>query len=240
MNVNEENKKSRSIEVAALDGTGSFATYVAEPEGTPKAAIIVIQEIFGVNAGIRTKADQWAEAGYLAFAPDMFWRFAPNLDLDPDVQEELERAFEIRLQFDADKGVADIEAVIRTARAQLGGGKVGVVGYCLGGRMAYLSATRTDSDASVAYYGGGIDGVLNEAHAIANPLMLHFAGDDNFIPAESVAKIHAALDGNRHVVIHEYPGVDHGFATTSGKRRHEATAQLADQRTVEFFAQHLA
>jgi carboxymethylenebutenolidase len=227
------------ITIGALDGSGQFQAYCAKPAGTPKAAIVVIQEIFGVNPGIRTKADDWAAKGYLAIAPDMFWRFAPGYDVDPDIPEQARDAFEIRKQFDPDKGVADIEATIRVARARLGGGKVGAVGFCLGGRMAYLTATRTDIDASVSYYGAGIDARLNEANAIANPLMLHYAGKDKHIPAAAVAAVHAALDSNPHVTIFEYPGVDHGFATTSGTRRNDAIARLADERTETFFAKVL-
>lgn len=227
------------IAIETLQHDGSFNAYAAAPAGTPKAAIIVIQEIFGINPGIRARCDRWAEAGYLAIAPDLFWRVKPGVELDPDVPEEFQQAIDNMMKFDTDKGVADIEAAIRAARSKVGGGKVGIVGYCLGGRMSYLAATRTDIDASVAYYGGGIDGLLGEAHAIANPLMLHFAGDDHFINAEAVAKIRAELDGNRHVTIHEYPGVDHGFATESGKRRVEQAANLADSRTSAFFADHL-
>jgi carboxymethylenebutenolidase len=232
---------SETIEITALDGSGRFAAYLARPKGEPKAAIIVIQEIFGVNAGIRQKVEDWAAKGYLAVAPDLFWRFAPGYDVDPDVPAQLAEAFEIRTQFDADKGIEDVEAVIRAVRALLpAGGKVGVVGYCMGGRVAYLTATRTDIDASVGYYGAGIDAALREAHAIAKPLMLHFAGDDHFIPAETRAKIEEALGSNPHVTIHTYHGVDHGFATTSGQRRDDAAALVADGRTEAFFAQHLA
>lgn len=228
------------IDITALDNEGRFKAYCAKPEGTAKAAIIVIQEIFGVNAGIRRKADDWAALGYLALAPDMFWRFAPGYDVDPDVPEQMQDAFEVRKQFDADKGAKDVEAVIRHARGLLGGsGKVGIVGFCMGGTVSYLAATRTDIDASVAYYGGGIGEALGEAHAIARPLLLHFAEKDGFITPPVVAKIHAALDGNRHVTIHEYPGVDHGFADTFGKRRSGAEAREADARTRSFFAQHL-
>ena len=229
---------SQMIEIEALDGTGRFAAYLAEPEGTPRGAIIVHQEIFGVNAGIRAKCDRWAELGYIGIAPDMFWRFAPGYDVDPDNAEQMADAFEVRKKFNPDKGVADLEAAIRAARTRTEG-KVGVVGYCLGGRMAYLSATRTDAAACVGYYGAGIDGVLGEAHAIANPLMLHFAEQDHFIPPETVAKIRDVLDPNPHVTIHLYAGVDHGFATTSGKRRDEPAASTADARTEAFFADHI-
>lgn len=226
--------------IDALDGSGSFDAYTAEPAGTPKAAIIVIQEIFGVNPGIRKKADDWAAKGYLALAPDMFWRFKPGYDVDPDVPEQMQDAFLTMQRFDLDKGIADVEAAIRTARKLVDGGKVGIVGFCLGGRTAFLTATRTDIDASVGYYGGGIDAMLGESHAIAKPLLLHFAEQDHYITGEKRAAIHAALDGNAHVTIHEYEGVDHGFATTSGKRREDAAAELADARTEAFFAEALA
>lgn len=226
--------------IEALDGSGSFNAYTAHPRDTPKAAIIVIQEIFGVNPGIRQKADDWAAKGYLALAPDLFWRFKPGYDVDPDVPEQMQDAFKAMQQFDLDQGIADVEATIRVARALLGGGKVGVVGFCLGGRVAYLTATRTDIDASVGYYGGGIDTMLDEAHAIARPLLLHFAEQDHFITADKRAAIHAALDGSGHVTIYDYAGVDHGFATTTGKRRDDKAATLADSRTDVFFAAALA
>jgi len=227
------------MDVAAIDGTGSFSVYRALPAGKPKATIIVIQEIFGVNAGIRQKADDWAALGYLALAPDMFWRFAPGYDVNPDVPEEMAQAFEVRTKYDPDKGIQDVEAVIRAARALTNGGKVGIVGFCLGGGVAYLAATRTDVDASVGFYGASIPSALREAHAIARPLLLHFAEDDHFIGAEARAAIHDALDGNPHVTIEDYAGVDHGFADTAGKRRSDAAAQIAEARTRDFFAEHL-
>lgn len=231
---------TETIEIAALDGSGTFAAYIAWPTGEATAAIIVIQEIFGVNPGIRRKVEDWAAQGYLALAPDMFWRFAPGYQVDPDVPDQAAHAFEIRAHFDADKGVADVEATIRQARAMLGhGGKIGVVGFCMGGRIAYLAACRTDADAFVGYYGARIDAALDEAHAIARPLLLHFAEQDHFIPAEARAKIHGALDSHPRVTIHDYAGVDHGFATTAGKRRDDAAAELADKRTAAFFAAHL-
>jgi carboxymethylenebutenolidase len=228
------------MDVAAIDGSGSFSVYRAISSGTPKAAIIVIQEIFGVNAGIRQKADDWAALGYLALAPDMFWRFAPGYDVNPDVPEQMAEAFEIRTKFNIDKGIQDVEAVIRAARALMTGGKVGIVGFCMGGRVSYLAATRTDIDASVSFYGAGIDGSLNEAHAIAKPLLLHFAEDDHFIGADARAAVHGALDANGHVTIEEYAGVDHGFADTASKRRNDAAAKVAEGRTRDFFAEYLA
>jgi carboxymethylenebutenolidase len=225
--------------IQATDGSGSFHAYVAQPEGTPRAAIVVIQEIFGVNPGIRKKCDDWAAQGYLAIAPDLFWRIQPGVVLDPDVESEFQQALGLMGQFDQSKGVADIEATIKAARAQIGGGKVGVVGYCLGGRLAFMAAARTDSDASVGYYGVGIDNLLGEKHAIANPVLLHVAGADHFVTPDIQAKMHEGLDDHPKVTIFDYAGEDHGFAAEMGKRRSEAAAQLADQRTADFFGQHL-
>lgn len=231
---------TKTIEITPLEGDGGFAAYVAEPAGAPRAAIIVIQEIFGVNAGIRRKCDRLAEAGYLAIAPDLFWRIEPGIELDPDMPQEMQRALSLMGKFNQDQGIRDIEATIKKARTLLGGsGKVGAVGYCLGGRLAYMTAARTDVDASVGYYAVGIPGLLNEKHAIARPLMLHIAGNDGFVDAETQAAMHAGLDDVAKVTLFDYPGEDHGFATEMGNRRSEAAADLADERSAAFFAEHL-
>jgi len=226
--------------ISTLAGDGDFAAYRATPAGTPKAAIVVIQEIFGVNAGIRRKCDTLAEAGYLAIAPDLFWRLERGIELDPDIKPEFERALELMGKFDQDKGIADIEATIRAARSELGdGAKVGAVGYCLGGRLAFMTAARTDIDASVGYYGVGIDGLLGEKHAIAHPVLLHVPEEDHFVDKDAQAAMHAGLDDHPKVTIYDYAGEDHGFATEFGERRSDASAKLADERTAKFFAEHL-
>jgi len=229
------------IAIDTLDGSGRFNAYLAEPASPPKAAIIVIQEIFGVNEGIRRKCDEWAGKGYLAIAPELFWRVEAGVQLDPDKPDEFQRGIDIMMKFDQNQGVADLEATIRAARARLTGGtEVGCVGYCLGGRLAFMTATRTDIDASVAFYGVMLDQLLGEKHAISRPLMLHIAGADHFVPPEQQQAVHAGLDDHPKVTIHDYPGEDHGFATEMGLRRSEAAKSLADDRTEEFFAQHLA
>lgn len=224
----------------AYDGSAQIPAYVAHPAGTPRAAIIVIPEIFGVNPGIRQKCDSWASEGYLAFAPDIFWRFAPGIELDPDVPDQLQEAFGYFGQYDPDLGVQDIEAAIRHLRGAEGVSKVGLVGYCLGGRMAYMAAARTDIDASVGYYGVMIDQMLGESHAIANPLMLHIPTADHFVGPEAQAAIHAGLDDHPKITMHDYEGLDHGFAAEMGDRRNEAGAQLADSRTAAFLEANLA
>jgi len=227
------------IAIPSLDGDETIPAYLAAPAGTPRAAIVVIQEIFGVNAGIRRKCDTLAEAGYLAIAPELFWRFAPGVALDPDVAPEMERALSLMGEFDQDGGVRDIEATIREARSRIDGGKVGAIGYCLGGRLAFMTAARTDIDASVGYYGVGIDGLLGEADAIANPVLLHVPEEDHFVEKAAQARMHEGLDGHPKVTLFDYPGEDHGFAAEFGVRRSEASAALADERTAAFFAEHL-
>lgn len=226
--------------IPTLEGNGQFDAYVAQPLSTPRAAIIVVQEIFGVNEGIRRKCDHWADQGYLAVAPDLFWRDTPHVELDADVPEQFQAAIGHMQKLDQDLAIYDIEAAIRFARTELGGsGKVGVVGYCLGGRLTFMAACRTDGDAFVGYYGVGIDNLLGEQHAIGKPVMLHVPTADGFVPPEVQTKMHEGLKENRHVILHDYEGLDHGFAAETGARRVEEAAQLADQRTADFFDDNL-
>jgi len=225
-----------NTQIPTLNGQGSIPALVVKPQGTPRGAIIVIQEIFGVNPGIAKKAEDWAGEGYLAVAPDVFWRQQPGVEFDPDVPEQFQQAVGFMMKHDFDLGIQDVEAVIHWIRRNEGVAKVGLVGFCMGGKVAYMAAARTDIDASVGYYGVGIDQMLNESHAIANPLLLHVPTADGFVPADAQKAMHAGLDGNPHVTLHDYEGLDHGFADTFGARRNEVGAKLADKRTAEFFA----
>ncbi len=231
---------SETVRITTLEGPDAFDCYIARPEEEPKSAIIVIQEIFGVNAGIRRKCDKLAEDGYLALAPDLFWRLQPGVELDPDIEPEFQTALELMGKFNQDQGIRDIEATIQYARTVASSGKVGAVGYCLGGRLAYMTAARTDVDASVGYYGVGIDELLREKNGIAHPLMLHIPTEDGFVDKDTQKAMHAGLDDHPKVTLHDYEGLDHGFATEFGKRRDEKAAELADKRTAEFFGKHLA
>jgi carboxymethylenebutenolidase len=228
-----------NTQIPTLDGKQTFPALVVKPAGEPRGAIIVIQEIFWVNPGIAKKAEDWAARGYLAVAPDVFWRQQPGLEFNPDVPEEFQAAIGYMMKHDFDLGIRDVEAVIHWIRRQAGVPRVGLEGFCMGGKIAYMAATRTDIDASVGYYGVGIDQMLNEANAIANPLMLHVPTADGFVPPEAQAAMHAGLDGNPHVTIHDYPGLDHGFADTFGARRDAEGAKLAEKRTADFFAMHV-
>jgi len=227
------------VRIATYEGDGTFPAYVARPAGEAKAAIIVIQEIFGVNAGIRGKADHWASLGYLAVAPEVFWRQQEGIELDADVPDEFQQAIGFMMKHDFDAGIRDVEATIRWVRREAGVARVGLVGFCMGGKIAYEAATRTDIDASVGYYGVGIAGMLNESHAIARPLVLHVPTADHFVPPEEQKAMHEGLDPNPHVTLYDYEGLDHGFAAEGGSRRNEAGARLADGRTEAFFAENL-
>lgn len=220
------------IDIQTTDG--SYGGYLALPEGQSGPGVIVIQEIFGVNANIRAIADWLAEHGYVALCPDLFWRIEPDVDLTDQTQAEWEKAFELMNKFDADLGAKDIQAAINHLRTLPScTGKVGVIGYCLGGKMAYLSATRTDSDASIGYYGVGIQDMLDEADNISAPLMLHVAGKDQFVPPEAQTAIEGGLGGHSKVTIHIYPDDDHAFAREGGEHYSARSASTANQRTLD-------
>ena len=220
---------------------GSFSAYVARPAAAMAPAVVVIQEIFGVNAVMREVCDQLAaEHGYLAVCPDLFWRLEPDVDITDQSPAEWDKALDLMGRFDVDQGVEDIRAVIDRLRGDPGcSGKVGAVGYCLGGRLAFLTATRTDSDASVGYYGVGIDNYLGEAERLAQPLELHIAEEDGFVPKTAQARIVAALKDHPCVTLFTYPGRDHAFARPGGAHFHAADAALANSRTAAFFKKHL-
>ena len=220
---------------------GEFGAYLAAPASGRGPGIVVIQEIFGVNKVMRTVADEFAARGYFALCPDLFWRLEPGVQLTDKTDAEWKRAFDLMGRFDIDKGMADIQATIDTLRARPGvTGKVGAVGYCLGGQLAYLAATRTNIDASVGYYGVSIQDRLAEAANIKKPLMLHIAAKDQFTPPEAQKKIQDGLGKNPLVTLHVYPEMDHAFARIGGAHYDKACADLANGRTSTFFRQHLA
>jgi len=222
----------KEITIACPDG--EFMAYQAGKG----PAIVVIQEIFGVNAVMRALCDDLAGQGYMAICPDLFWRIRPGVQLTDKTDEEWKQAFDLFGKFDVDAGVRDIAATLDYAR-RAGTGRAGAIGYCLGGLLAYLTACRTDCDAAAGYYGVNIHQHLDEAANISNPLMLHIAGKDEFVPPEAQKQVMDALAGNSHVTIHHYPDRDHAFARAGGAHYHPQDANLANTRTRAFFQQHL-
>jgi len=227
---------AETVTISTSDG--DFTAYLAHPANEPAAAIVVIQEIFGVNAFVREVCDRLAARGYLAIAPDLFWRIEAGIDLTDHTDADWKRAFELYNAFDVDAGAKDIAATIDWVRPK-STGKVGAIGFCLGGLLAFLTATRTDSDASVAYYGVGIEKFTAEADKLANPLLLHIAEEDQFVPKAAQAQILTALKNHPHVEIHTYPGRDHAFSRTGGDHYNAEDAAKAAERTLAFFKKAL-
>ncbi|MEJ1995413.1 MAG: dienelactone hydrolase family protein [Limibacillus sp.] len=219
---------------------GSFDAYVALPAQTPAPGILVIQEIFGVNQVMRDICDGLAAQGYVACCPDIFWRIEPGIDITDKTEAEWARAFELFGAFDVEKGVEDLKASLAALRDHdATNGKAGTVGYCLGGKMAFLMATRSDADCNVSYYGVGLDELLGEAENITKPTLLHIASEDQFVPKEAQEKIKAALSGHPQVTLHVYEGQDHAFAREGGAHYDAEAAKLANERSAACFKQNL-
>jgi carboxymethylenebutenolidase len=221
-------------------GGGDFTGYLATPKSGKGPGVLVIQEIFGVNQVMREICDGYAAQGYTALCPDLFWRQQPGIQITDKTEAEWKRAFELYQGFDEAKGVEDLKAALQQLRSNPAcTGKVGAVGFCLGGKLAYLMATRSSIDCSVGYYGVGIEKALEEAKNIKHPLMLHIAEKDQFVPTDAQKQIKDALGKHPLVTIYTYPNVDHAFARVGGQHYDRAAAEAANTRTAEFFKKHL-
>ncbi len=219
---------------------GDFRAYLARPQVRPAPAVVVLQEIFGVNADLRDTCDELAAQGYLAICPDLFWRMEPGIDLSDQSEAEWKKGFALYTAFDDEKGVADIVATMAAARALEGAsGKVGLMGYCLGGLLTFMTTVRSRADASVVYYGGNTDQYLDEAGGVHNPLLMHFGEEDEYIPKPAREAIIAALADNPWAQIFTYPGCSHAFARHRGQHYDAKAAALANARTSAFLELHL-
>jgi carboxymethylenebutenolidase len=219
---------------------GDFAAYLARPSAMPAPAVVVIHEVFGVNADMRQTCDELAAQGYLAICPDLFWRTEPGVDMSDRTEAERKKAMALYMAFDLDAGVTDIAATVAFARTMPEcSGKVGIVGYCLGGLLSYLTTARVAADVAVAYYPGSTEKHLQQATQIASPLIVHLAQEDEYMPEDAQQQIVAALQDRPGVRIHRYPGCNHAFARHRGTRYDVAAADLANGRTAAFLAEHL-
>ena len=233
-----------TIEIKATDGSGSFAAYHAAPSGNHAGgavgAVVLIQEIFGVSDSLREIADQVAALGYHVLAPDLFWRQEPGVNLSDKSQAEWDKAFALLNGFDQDKGVADLKATLAVARTLPGtNGKAATMGYCLGGRLAFMMATRSDADLNVSYYGVGLDGLIPELGQISHRLVVHVADRDNFFPAEARAKLIEAVKGHALIDTYVYPNADHAFARAGGTHWDTRSAWIANGRSAAALAEAL-
>ena len=230
-----------SMEITAADGSGSFNAFVATPPGNAAhGAVVLIQEIFGVNESMRETARQVADQGHIVVVPDLFWRLKPGVELTDRTEAEWKEAFALMNAFDQDKGVEDLKATLAAARAMPGcNGRAGTMGYCLGGRLAMMMALRSDADTNISYYGVDLDSLIDEVANLRAPLLLHIAERDEFFPEAGRAKLLAALQGNTHARAYVYPNADHAFARVGGTHWQARGATIANGRSAEALAEAL-
>jgi carboxymethylenebutenolidase len=227
------------INVDTDDGT--FSAYLARPGVSPAPVIVAIQEIFGVNADLRETCDELASQGYLAVSPDLFWRLERGVDMSDQTEAEWKKGVALYTAFDIDRGASDIAVTMKVARSLPGAnGKVGLMCFCLGGLMTFITTARTGADASVEYYGSRTEEFLHEASGIRNPLLMHLAEEDEYISKNAQQAIIAALKDNGNAQVFTYPGCKHAFARHRGAHYDKAAAALANGRTAEFFRLHLS
>src|ERR1700676_792319 len=226
------------IVIHSLDGT--FRAYISRPVKLPAPAVVVLQELFGVNADIRATCDELAAQGFIAIAPDLFWRQEPGVDLDVRSEAAWQRGLQLYAAYNRDAGVKDIMETVRTAvELPESTGKVALHGYCLGALMAFITAARYQVDAAVAYHGGDTEKYLGEGGGVRAPLLMHLGEEDEFISKAAQAQIKAALAGKANATVYNYPGQRHAFSRHNGTHYNATAAVLANGRTREFLNQHL-
>ncbi|SEK00221.1 carboxymethylenebutenolidase [Sphingobium sp. AP50] len=216
----------------------TFGAYLALPSHPNGGSVVVLQEIFGINANIRSVADSFAQAGYAAIAPDLFWRQAAGVELDPSDEASRERATGLMKGLDQKLAVQDALIAADHVRFLPGAnGKVGAVGYCLGGKLAYLLAATSGIDAAVSYYGVAIQGALDKMGEVQCPLLLHIAQDDHLCPPDAQAAIASAAEQYPLLVsVKVYAGVGHAFARHGSPAFVAQSAELADVATMALLA----
>jgi len=228
------------VNVTAFDG-GEFSAHLALPASGYGPGIVVLQEIFGVNKYMRQVCDWYVSHGFVAICPDLFWRQEPGIELTDQTEAEWQKAFALYQGLDEAKAVEDSAAAVEFLRKHPAcSGRVGAVGFCLGGNLAWLLSARFKPDCAIGYYGVSIEKTLNEAGNLSSSLMLHIAGKDQFCPPEAQKQIHATLDSNPLVAIHDYPEQDHAFGRPGGEHYDKDAAELANLRTLEFFVRNLS
>ncbi|HDV8353745.1 dienelactone hydrolase family protein [Burkholderia vietnamiensis] len=220
-------------------GNDSFGGYLALPKRGTGPAVVIIQEIFGVNAHIRAVADQYAADGFVALAPDVFWRTQPRVELTYDGADR-DKGIELMKKTDIGLAVADIGAAADALRARADvAGKVAAIGYCFGGQLAYRAAEAGTVDAAVAYYGGGIQNALDLADKVTQPILFHYAENDHAIPLDAVEQVKGAFAGRGNASFHVYPDASHGFNCPDRASYHQRASALAHGRTLTFLAEQL-
>ena len=227
------------IAIGGRDGT--FNAYIARSTALLAPAIVVLHEVFGVNADIRKTCDELAAEGFIAVAPDLFWRQEPGVDLGVTSEPDWQHGLRLYQAYDRDAGVGDIRDTLdAVARLPECTGKIGIQGYCFGALMTFLTAVRCRVDAAVAYHGADTEKYLGEVDNLHAPLLMHLGEEDEFISKAAQVQIKAALAGKPNAIVYSYPGQHHAFARHKGAHYDAAAAALANGRTAEFLHLHLA
>ena len=226
----------------AIEGRdGAFGAYIARPTVFPAPAVVVLHEVFGVNADIRKTCDELAGEGFIAVAPDLFWRQEPGVDLGVTSEPDWQHGLRLYQAYDRDAGVGDIRDTLDVvAKLPDCTGKLAVQGYCFGALMTFLTAVRCRVDAAVAYHGADTEKYLGEVDNLSAPLLMHLGEEDEFISKAAQAQIKAALADKPNAIVYSYPGQRHAFARHKGAHYDPAAAALANGRTAEFLHRHLA
>jgi carboxymethylenebutenolidase len=225
-----------------IDGRdGAFRAYIARPDELPAPAVVVLQELFGVNADIRKHCDELAELGFIGVAPDLFWRQEPGVDLSVTSEADWQHGLRLYQAYDRDAGVRDVKDTADTVAKTMPEctGQIAVLGYCLGALMTFLTAVRCRVDAAVAYHGADTEKYLGEVGGLHAPLLMHLGEEDEFISKPAQAEIKKALGTEPKATVYSYPGQRHAFSRHNGAHYNAAAAALANGRTSEFLKQLL-
>ena len=234
----EENTMKDCITIEGRDGV--FNAYIARPKAVPAPAVVILHEVFGVNADIRKTCGEQAEQGFIAVAPDLFWRQESGVDLSVTSEPDWQHGLRLYQAYDRDAGARDVKDTANVlAKLPECTGKVAVLGYYLGGLMTFLTAVRYGADAAVVYHGGDTEKYLGEVDGFDAPLLMHLAEEDEFISKAAQAEIKTALANKPNVTIYSYPGQYHAFARHNGAHYNAAAAALANGRTSDFLHQQL-
>jgi carboxymethylenebutenolidase len=236
--AHQESTMDKQIVVESPAGT--FHAYISRPAKLPAPTVVVLQELFGVNADIRATCDELAAQGFIAIAPDLFWRQEPGVDLKVTSETDWQHGLRLYAAYDRDTGAKDVMETVRTAvELPESTGKVALQGYCLGALMVFITAARYEVDAAVAYHGADTEKYLGELGGLDAPLLMHLGEEDEFISKVAQAQIKAALAKKPNATVYSYPGQRHAFSRHNGTHYNAVAATLANTRTSEFLHQQL-
>ena len=228
-----------TVMVKTHDGS-EMPAFLAMPESGRGPGIVILQEIFGITDYLKRRARDLAELGYVALVPDLFWRVGSNVNIAEDTQEGLQEAFGYLQKMDEAQAVDDVVAALEYLRARPEtGGQAGVLGFCMGGRIAYKVAAASEPDVVVSYYGSGIGSLLSDASRVRSPILFHFGASDAYLPASEAEEIRSAFSGKRDAQVEMHAGAGHAFDNPWPMFHHADASREAWPQTAEFLRRHM-